>query len=230
LSIGIASIAAGLAVVWSIFLLLRLDGFDGRYMPEIAWRWSPTAEQKLLAKEATGAPLSDSAWEPQNAQWPGFRGPGRNSRVVYRTEPLDWTSSPPRQLWRISIGPGWSSFAYASGRLYTQEQRGDREAVSCYDAETGDLLWMHTDEVRFSEIVSGAGPRATPALAEGYLFALGGKGLLSCLDPATGSLLWQRDLMEEVSAELPVWGFAGSPLVIEDADSDRYCCLPKRGK
>jgi outer membrane protein assembly factor BamB len=214
--VRVAWVALALGVVWGPFLLLRIDGFDGRYLPEFAWRWSQTDEESLMAEATAVAQGPDESWEPQEALWPGFRGPQRNSRVDDLATPLDWTSSPPRELWRISIGPAWSSFAHVSGRLYTQEQRGEDEAVSCYDAETGNLIWMHTDQVRFTEIVSGAGPRATPTFADGNLFTFGSKALLSCLDPATGELLWQRDLMKEVNAELPVWGFSSSPLIVDD--------------
>jgi outer membrane protein assembly factor BamB len=38
------------------------------------------------------------------------------------------------------IGPGWGALVDVSGRLFTQEQRGDNEVVSCYDAATGGLI------------------------------------------------------------------------------------------
>jgi outer membrane protein assembly factor BamB len=124
-------------------------------------------------------------------------------------------TSEPRELWRIPIGPGWSSFAHASGRLFTQEQRGEDEAVSCYDAETGALIWMQTNKARFFEIVSGAGPRGTPTIADGRLYSLGGTGVLQCLDPANGDVLWKHDLPAELNAPVPMWGFSSSPLVID---------------
>ena len=55
-------------------------------------------------------------------------------------------AKPPRELWRHRIGPGWSSFAVVGNRAFTQEQRGDQEAVVCYDASTGVELWAHCDQ------------------------------------------------------------------------------------
>ena len=211
----LATIALGLTAVWSLFVLGRIDGFRGNYLPEFAWRWTPTAEQQLVDNGLSTALETSQEWQPVDVNWPGFRGPTRNGQAEWRGKRLDWTTSEPRELWRIPIGPGWSSFAYASGRLFTQEQRGDDEAVSCYDAETGVLIWIQTNEARFFEIVSGAGPRGTPTIAEGRLYSLGGTGVLQCLDPANGDVQWKHDLPAELNAPLSMWGFSSSPLVVD---------------
>lgn len=148
--------------------------------------------------------------------WPGFRGANRDGRVLETRIATDWTASSLTELWRIPVGPGWSSFAAVGNRLVTQEQRGESEVVVCYDLENGGLIWRHVDASRFSEIVSGAGPRSTPTYANGRIYTLGGRALLNCLDAATGQPIWQRDLMSEIDAKLPTWGFSSSPLVVDD--------------
>jgi outer membrane protein assembly factor BamB len=130
---------------------------------------------------------------------------------------LNWKTSPPREVWRTATGPAWSSFAYVSGRLFTQEQRGEDELISCYDASDGSLIWGHTEAARFTEVVSGPGPRATPTFYNGRVYAYGAKGILCALDAASGKLIWRRDLMKEVGARLPMWGFSSSPLVLGKA-------------
>lgn len=209
----LAAVAGLVAAAWTPFTLLRLDGFTGEYHPEFSCRWAASAEPPLAAPVDPG---SLPAWEPRSAEWPGFRGANRDGRADGFTSSLDWTSARPKERWRVSVGAGWSSFAVVSGRLFTQEQRGESEVVSCYDADTGAVVWQFAHPTRFSDVVSGAGPRATPTFADGRLYAYGATAVLTCLDAATGQRVWQRDLTAEVKAQLPVWGFASSPLVVGD--------------
>jgi outer membrane protein assembly factor BamB len=148
--------------------------------------------------------------------WPEFRGPERDSRLRGVRIDTDWSAHPPKQVWRQRVGPGWSSFAVIGDRLFTQEQRGDEEAVVCYDATTGQERWAHLDKTRFWEVVGGAGPRATPTFHDGKLYTLGANGMLNCLDPITGKRHWSADIVADSGAKVPMWGFSSSPLVIDD--------------
>ena len=95
----------------------------------------------------------------------------------------------------------------------TQEQRGQDELVVAYDFATGRPRWSHSDAARYENVVAGVGPRATPTIAEGRVFALGATGILNALDLATGRLLWSHRTVEENGGAPAMWGKAGSPLV-----------------
>ena len=228
-----AALAAVILIACGAWTLVRTDGITGNGQSQFAWRWKKTHEQQLLARtvgepvapEPTPAvlPIERIPEVPKAApppavprvqgEWPGFRGLHRDGTVSGVRIKTDWASSPPVELWRRPVGPGWSSFAVRDGLIYTQEQRGDFEAVSCYDAATGKPVWTHRDRARFWESNAGAGPRGTPALHEGRVYSFGATGILNALDARTGAALWTHNAATDAGAKLPGWGFASSPRV-----------------
>jgi outer membrane protein assembly factor BamB len=206
---------AATALAFGFWTLVRMDGVWGDFESERAWRWQQTPEERYLAQRPSPAAGAGIAGEMGEAEWPGFRGPGRDAVVPSLALAEDWETRPPRELWRTPVGPGWSSVAVAGQRLFTQEQRGELEAVVAYDAQTGAELWAYAYPSRFFEAMGGVGPRATPTLANGMLFALGAEGLLHRLDPTTGEMVWRADLRDDADRGAPMWGFASSPLVID---------------
>ena len=120
---------------------------------------------------------------------------------------------------RQPFGAGWSSFEVVNGYAVTQEQRGKAELITCYEIKTGALVWSFTIENRFESIIAGTGPRATPTVHEGIVYALTTNGTLLALDGANGRLLWQHNLPAEYGIspkqELATvsYGRANSPLI-----------------
>ncbi len=211
-----AAMVAAILAACGVWALVRTEGVSAAGS-DFRWRWSPTPEERLLAAgDEPAAPATAPAAAP-GAEWPGFRGPERNGVVAGVRIATDWSASPPEELWRRGVGPGWSSFAVRGDLIYTQEQRGEDEVVACYRAATGEPVWRHRDPARFWESNAGAGPRGTPALAGGRVYAFGATGILNALDAADGSVAWSRDAAAGSGVESPYWGFASSPLVAGDA-------------
>ena len=247
-----AALVATLAIACTPILLIRTDGVGGPN--PFHWRWTPTAEEELLAKgeepvalpppapvpadapttdatapavekkpdvaknasPASQQPVTPVARSWPKAEWPGFRGPLRDGIIRNVRINTDWTATPPIEIWRRPIGPGWSSFAVRGDLMYTQEQRGNDEMVSCYRVSTGQPVWRHRDPVRFYESNGGAGPRATPTIHDDRVFAHGATGILNALDPQTGKVIWTRNTATDTKREVPYWGIASSPLVIQN--------------
>jgi len=243
---GRLALVVAILAACGFWALVRTGGVTGGGRPQISWRWKQTSEELLLARagsepvavpaavpvpatpaETPAAPktspvvpkaaLAEMA-EAANSHidWPGFRGPHRDSVVPGMRIETDWSASPPKEMWRRPVGPGWSSFAVGDGRIYTQEQRGEFEVVACYDASTGKPVWTHRDAIRFYDPGSGAGPRGTPALHGGRVYALGATGILNALDARSGAVVWTRNASSDTGATRPDYGFSGSPLVVDD--------------
>jgi outer membrane protein assembly factor BamB len=149
-------------------------------------------------------------------EWPGFRGPARDSIIRGVRVNTDWSASPPVEMWRRPIGPGWSSFAVRGDFLFTQEQRGQDEIVASYRVSTGKLVWAHRDAARFVESTAGAGPRGTPTLSADRVYTLGATGILNALDADDGAVSWSRNAASDAGVGVPNWGFSSSPLVFGD--------------
>ena len=213
------------AVGFGMWDLVQLHGVTGKFDAEFSWRWAPTPEEEYLRGLADRSESASVSSAPSDAvdvdeqisratsQWSDFRGPLRDGKQPGSRLKEDWAASPPKESWKTPIGPGWSSFTVAGQRLFTQEQRGDNEAVVCLNAETGKVLWSHEYASRFWEAIAGAGPRATPTIGDEGLFTLGANGHVLCLDPLTGEVRWKKDLQVDSGCKPPQWGFSASPLV-----------------
>lgn len=212
------AMVATIVLACGVWILFRTGGITGDSDSDFHWRWTMTPEQRLLAldnDEPRGLPSAADA-VASAADWPGFRGASRDSVIGGVRLETDWSASPPIELWRRPIGPGWSSFAVGAGRIYTQEQRGDDEVVSSYDLSTGEPVWRHSDAARFWESNGGAGPRGTPTLRDGHVYTLGATGIVNVLDAGNGAVVWSRNAGVDAGREVPFWGFASSPVVLDD--------------
>jgi outer membrane protein assembly factor BamB len=127
----------------------------------------------------------------------------------------DWAAAPPSILWRQPIGSGWSGWAVVGGRAFTQEQVGETECSTCYEALTGRRFWSYAAGAHYANVLAGEGPRCTPTVVSNCVFTLGATGILTCLDVASGNRIWSRNIVDDARSRVPEWGFAGSPLVYD---------------
>lgn len=176
---------------------------------------APVAPAATVAPKAE-APAPVAVADDRPAEWPGFRGPNRDSVVRGIRINTDWSASPPVQMWRRPIGPGWSSFSVRGDLLYTQEQRGNEEIVAAYRVSSGEPVWRHADPVRFYESNGGAGPRSTPTIHKDRVYSMGATGVLNALEARTGKPIWSHDTSKDSKREVPYWGISSSPLIVDD--------------
>lgn len=193
--------------------LFRIRGTTGDLVPILEFRW---IERALPVALATNAVATGQRIEGSVNDFPQFLGPDRNGVLPGPRLETNWAARPPLVVWRQKIGAAWSGFSVVGNRAITQEQRGESECVTGYDLSTGQVVWQHADPTRYQTTLAGEGPRATPTVRSNRVFALGANGLLNCLDAETGRRIWNRDLAQEPGAKVPDWGFASSPLLVDE--------------
>lgn len=144
-------------------------------------------------------------------------------------------------MWRAPVGWGYAGPSVADGLVYVpdyQRSEGElmnspgkavtwkgKERLLCLDLETGKEVWKYEVSRDYTLSYPG-GPRATPTVANGLVYFLGGMGHLTVLDAKTGEKKWEKDFQKEFGAGLPIWGFAAHPLVVGDTV---YCLVGGEG-
>jgi outer membrane protein assembly factor BamB len=147
------------------------------------------------------------------ADWPQWRGAGREGRVSGFAVPAVW----PEKLqlrWRQPVGLGDATPALVGDRLFVFGRVGAEEVIACLAAADGKEIWR---QAYAAEPVTGpaekyAGPRSSLAVANGRVVALGVGKVLSCLDAATGQVAWRH---EALAKGVPRFFNAMSPLIVD---------------
>ncbi|MFM2094746.1 MAG: Quinohemoprotein alcohol dehydrogenase precursor [Planctomycetota bacterium] len=148
-------------------------------------------------------------------EWPQFLGPNRNG-ISRETGLIDrWPAEGPRELFRVSAGVGMSGMAISRGCLVTMAQDADGQRVIALDAASGKGLWQQMVAPEYRNPM-GDGPRGTPAIAAGQVFAFTGEGMLVALDFETGKIQWSQRPLGLLGGKPAEYGMACSPLVVGD--------------
>ena len=198
--------------------MFRCDGYRGDLMPRVSFRWALAKETPLptmIGAQQDGPDgVGFEGYSVLETDWPEYRGNGRRGIVQGAGFQESWIA--PKELWRIAVGTGWSSFTSVGHICWTQGQLDYGEAVTALDVQSGKVIWQHIDPVRFDETFGGMGPRATPTFEKGRLWTLGATGFLNCLDAARGKVVWTVDILEDNGAPNIEWGMTASPLIHKD--------------
>lgn len=149
------------------------------------------------------------------ADWPQWRGPNRDAVSTEKGLLNEWPEGGPEVLWRIPVGAGYSGVSVSEGKLYTLWDGKEKQYLFGLDAATGKELWRRDLGSNFTNHY-GNGPRSTPIVDDGVVFAIGTDGLLLAANKKTGETLWQHDLVKDYAADLPSYGYSSSPLIVGD--------------
>lgn len=147
------------------------------------------------------------------ADWPQWRGPGRNGTTPDIEWSHDWPGGEPRVAWKAEVGAGLSSVVVAEGAAYTLGNRGGSNTLWCFGAATGETRWRFDYGEALMDWQFEGGPCSTPLVAGQKVFAVGRSGAVHCLDAKTGRLLWLANLKALTGLKPGNWGVNGSPLL-----------------
>ena len=134
----------------------------------------------------------------------------------------DWPEGGPKKMWTVNdAGLGYSGVTVQAGSLYTMGAFDKKEMLLAYNSSSGEKLW----EVHVGELLTngwGDGPRMSPTISNGKIYALGARGNLLCVLAKNGKLVWKKSLVDDLGGKVPGWGYTESVLV----DQGKVICTP----
>lgn len=151
------------------------------------------------------------------ADWNQWRGPNRDGIARDFTAPAKWTPQSLAKKWTITVGEGHSSPVVVGDQAYVFARENEQEVMRCISMGDGKIIWQQAYaapyEMNPAARGHGKGPKATPAVVDGRVFALGINGQVSGYDAKTGAVLWRKDFASQFKSTTPLYGAAMSPLV-----------------
>jgi outer membrane protein assembly factor BamB len=178
------------------------------------------------ANPVAAGKLTTGVGQPVNLSgtWPQFRGPNRDGVIPETGVPLsrDWKSNPPRELWSLEVGEGYSGVAVRGGRVYLLDYDRDakQSALRCLSLADGGEIWRYSYPLTIKR--NHGMTRTVPVVTDTFVIALDSKCNVFCLDAMSGELKWSVSLVGEFGATVPEWYAGQCPLV----DGDKVILAP----
>lgn len=175
-----------------------------------------------VAAFALAAPVPDT--KKQSFDWPQWRGPNRDGVSLETGLLQEWPKGGPPLVWTVKgCGGGYSTVAVADGFIYGTGKIDDKDVVWCRKEKDGEEVW--STKVGDYKKVAGPGddgPKGTPTVADGRVFAVTVGGTLVCLEAKGGKEVWRKEYVKDFEGGVPTWGYSESVLV----DGDTVICIP----
>ena len=158
--------------------------------------------------------------------WPQWRGPNRDGVSTETGLLQEWPKGGPPKLWTVKgCGGGYSTVAVAGGFIYGTGKIDNKDHVWCRKEKDGEQVWM-TPVGDYKKTGYEEGPRGTPTVADGQVYAVTPGGTLVCVSAKDGKEVWRKDYVKDFGGGVPGWGYCDSVLV----DGDVVVCCPASKK
>lgn len=153
------------------------------------------------------------------ADWPNYRGPTYDGHSAETGINTDWTSKPPKTLWKFDFQnggkrKGYSGMSAVGGTLYAVDHIGEDDVLIAFNLENGKEKWRYAYTAQGD---SYGFCRMTPTVHDGKIYVTTFEGHVHCVNAADGKKVWDHAVVADVGGSAPRWGVAASPLV--DGDS-----------
>ena len=171
----------------------------------------------LVAVACSSATATDSTTD-----WNQFRGPNRDNLSAETGLADSWPDGGPELLQTITgIGEGYASVALVGEMMYTMGNVDGGEHIIALKRKTGEIVWKARNGNEYRE-GQGNGPRGTPTVEDGMVYALGGNGDLSCVNANNGDVIWNVNILQAFGGGNITWGISESVLI----DGCNVICSP----
>lgn len=159
-----------------------------------------------------------------HASWPRWRGVDGIATWQQPGAPADLGVNEPEMLWRVDAGKGYGGITANEKHLFVLDRLTEPkevERIRCLKAESGAEVWRHEWPVTYGKMGGySTGPRSSVLLHHSggmdRAYAFGATGQLYCFDAQTGKVVWHVNAVEQFGARMPQWGFAASPVILEE--------------
>jgi outer membrane protein assembly factor BamB len=166
----------------------------------------------LLQAAVVGGLLVTGAGVLLAQDWPQWRGANEDGKAAGFKAPATWPSQL-TQKWKQTVGLGDTTPALVGDRLYVLSRVDAEENVICLNAADGKEIWRQkyaAPQVSGPSAGAHAGPRSSPAVADGKVVTFGVTGILTCWNAADGKQLWQKP-----ATSWPRFYTGSSPVVVD---------------
>ncbi len=185
------------------------------------------AAPSLLPPKPSAASASSAG--TASIEWPEFRGPSTNG-VAPLLPIKDLTKAQIKSLWKVETPAGFGSFAVGGLKAFTIVKRdvegSPSEVLVALDVKTGKELWSAPLSIikkydgggdsGTGDNKGGDGPRSTPAVNDGKVYAVDAYLGVHAFDTENGKVAWTRDLLKDNAGVNIQWQNAASPVIDGD--------------
>lgn len=152
----------------------------------------------------------------QAENWPQWRGPTLNGVSSEKNLPVRWTADE-NVAWKLAM-PGWSGATPIiwNDRIFLNVADGDNLFLWCVNRTKGEVVWkklLGSGNVKMRK-QNMASP--SPVTDGKSVFVMTGTGILKGFD-FEGKELWARDIQKDYGTFGLNWGYASSPLLLDDS-------------